>query len=444
MAEAENMEKKSQLMQYLEDGKVTELLIKTQGKIERKPISECKFLTEGRVGIYFSAHWCGPCQAFTPVLRAKYNELQAQGLTLIFMSSDKNLKMFNEYYKEMPWAAFPFENIEHLQKSDAIPRSRGIPALYLFNKGKLYNDNGRSALMTMKFPWEPLAWEKIIESGAIIDGNYNVVPTEEIKKKKHLAFYFSAHWCPPCQMFTPKLSQTYKKMLARAEKNGEEPDFEFIYVSSDKHPRMPQMPLNEFKKYFGKMPWKAFNVEHKLFQDISQRLGYLSGKRGIPHLTVMSIDGEIVSKDAMPSAGNDPEGKEFPWIPKPFYDVEESLKGLNEDFSILLMMPNLSKEERNKHAQLLTAHASKQLALGDDREIYHFTVTDFGEDSVGPKLQDLTRVKDDKMVVLFIRTGMCKVLDLPKASEDVEAAFDAYLSDLKTGNEAGLQKLNFE
>lgn len=446
MADAEDavVKKKSQLMQYLEDGKVSELLFKKDGKVERRPVSECKFLTEERVGIYFSAHWCGPCQAFTPVLAKKYEELQKQGLTIIFMSADRDLKMFNEYYGEMPWAAFPFENKQALQESAAIPESNGIPSLYLFNKGKLYNENGRFAIMNMKFPYEPLAWEKIIGSEAIIDGNYEVVPTEDIKKKKYLAFYFSAHWCPPCQKFTPKLIETYNKMQARAKENGEEPDFEFIYVSSDKHRSMPEMPLDEFKKYFGKMPWKAFNVEHELFGDISQRLGYLAGKRGIPHLTIMTADGEMVEKDAMAGASSDSEGTDFPWKTKPWYDVEDSLQGINEAFVIMLMMPNLTEEQRATHAAFLTEHGTKQLDLGDSRQIYHFTVTDFGEDKVGPKLQQLTGVKDDKMVVLFIRSGTCKVLDLPKTSEEVEKAFDLYLEDLKAKNDAGLKQLNFD
>ena len=31
------------------------------------------------VGLYFSAHWCGPCRAFTPKLVQLYNECNEQG-----------------------------------------------------------------------------------------------------------------------------------------------------------------------------------------------------------------------------------------------------------------------------------------------------------------------------------------------------------------------------
>jgi hypothetical protein len=31
------------------------------------------------VGLYFSAHWCGPCRGFTPVFAEMYTQLKANG-----------------------------------------------------------------------------------------------------------------------------------------------------------------------------------------------------------------------------------------------------------------------------------------------------------------------------------------------------------------------------
>ena len=60
---------------------------------------------------------------------------------------------------------------------------------------------------------------------------------------KTVGIYFSAHWCPPCRGFTPKLAEFYKKY--HTEKN-----FEIVFVSSDKNE-------GEFQEYYKEMPWLA-------------------------------------------------------------------------------------------------------------------------------------------------------------------------------------------
>mmetsp|Transcript_70102 Transcript_70102/g.222203 ORF Transcript_70102/g.222203 Transcript_70102/m.222203 type:complete len:138 (+) Transcript_70102:38-451(+) len=62
------------------------------------------------LALYFSAVWCGPCQAFTPVLSDKYSSLKADGkkFQVVFVSSDKSQEDFDGYFKKMPWLALPF------------------------------------------------------------------------------------------------------------------------------------------------------------------------------------------------------------------------------------------------------------------------------------------------------------------------------------------------
>merc|ERR1711959_551595 len=61
------------------------------------------------VGIYFSAHWCGPCRGFTPKLITFHNMLAEEGVKfpIIFASSDSDEASFQDYFKDMPWLAFP-------------------------------------------------------------------------------------------------------------------------------------------------------------------------------------------------------------------------------------------------------------------------------------------------------------------------------------------------
>jgi thiol-disulfide isomerase/thioredoxin len=64
------------------------------------------------IGIYFSAHWCPPCRAFTPELAKLYKEAQEStpSLRMVFVSCDRDEKAFDEYRAEMPWPAAPLSS----------------------------------------------------------------------------------------------------------------------------------------------------------------------------------------------------------------------------------------------------------------------------------------------------------------------------------------------
>jgi len=57
----------------------------------------------------------------------------------------------------------------------------------------------------------------VSKMGDVPEKDETVATEEALKGKKQIALYFSAHWCPPCRGFTPKLAETYKAMKA-AEK----------------------------------------------------------------------------------------------------------------------------------------------------------------------------------------------------------------------------------
>lgn len=84
------------------------------------------------IGIYFSAHWCPPCRAFTPELVKFHKGLAAAGkpFEVVFVSSDRDSDAMFDYMKEMnmPWLALP-----HGDKRGAALKTKfgvaGIPKL---------------------------------------------------------------------------------------------------------------------------------------------------------------------------------------------------------------------------------------------------------------------------------------------------------------------------
>src|SRR5438132_3042512 len=85
-------------------------------------------------GLYFSAHWCGPCRKFTPQLVAYYNQIARDHpeFEIIFVSADKSADGMATYMREsgMLWPAIEYNklaNVPALQKY----AGKGIPDLVI-------------------------------------------------------------------------------------------------------------------------------------------------------------------------------------------------------------------------------------------------------------------------------------------------------------------------
>merc|ERR1712232_235192 len=191
------------------------------------------------------AHWCPPCRGFTPKLVEAYAGLKEKGFEVVFVSSDQDEEAWKGYYGEMPWLAVPFEDRDRKEKLSERFKASGIPTLVILNSnGELITTDGRAKVMTEpeNFPWQPKPFSEVIGNSFV--GKDGAVLGKEAIQGKTLGLYFSAHWCPPCRGFTPKLSETYKKVKA------EHPNFEIVFVSSDRD-------QESWKEYYDSMPWLA-------------------------------------------------------------------------------------------------------------------------------------------------------------------------------------------
>ncbi|NLB54858.1 MAG: redoxin domain-containing protein [Lentisphaerae bacterium] len=112
---------------------------------EKVPVSELEGKT---LGILFTAHWCPPCRAFSPVLVDVYNSLMKDGaeFEIIQVSADRNAGEMQAYMKDikMPWLALSFGNAK-IQALNQRYKVRGIPTFIIIDaKGKTITTDGRS------------------------------------------------------------------------------------------------------------------------------------------------------------------------------------------------------------------------------------------------------------------------------------------------------------
>lgn len=113
------------------------------------------------------------------------------------------------------------------------------------------------------------------------NGSLAAAPREQLNGAKYLAFYYSAHWCPPCRGFTPDLVEAYKSIKAK------HPEFELVFVSSDRTPDAMKGYMTEYG-----MAWPAVKFDAKGSTSAIRRPGH---ERGIPNLVFMDADGKELS-----------------------------------------------------------------------------------------------------------------------------------------------------
>merc|ERR1712010_67849 len=195
----------------------------------------------GVVALYFSAHWCPPCRGFTPQMGKFYDSIKAtKNFEIIFVSSDRDASQFKEYYDEQAaWAALPFKDRATKNALSKKFKVRGIPTL------------------------------------VILDGKKG----EEVSLSERpgpLLLYFSAHWCPPCRGFTPKLVEFYSELEKKY------PEASIAFVSSDKDSKAWASYYQSMGENWLSLPYDA--------RDQKEKLSKAFGVSGIPSLILLDSE----------------------------------------------------------------------------------------------------------------------------------------------------------
>merc|ERR1712137_1265590 len=205
--------------------------------------------------------------------------------------------------------------------------------------------------------------------------------------KKVFAFYFCARWWLPCLRFTPQLAEWYKNGL-------KDKGLEIVFVSSDK-------TQEAFDEYFSEMPWLALDYQdRKLKKDLKKHFGVHGGH---PSVVIIDADGSIISKDGCGAISSDPTGEEFPWYPKPVFNLKACRPRLDEGTFVIAMCEGGSVEDSKRIEAAMTPLAAKFVAdakaAGEERPEICFalltekamgsgirSVMSLGEPTVEPQL----------------------------------------------------------
>ena len=100
------------------------------GPVETSCLQQTKYIL-----LYFSASWCKPCQAFTPVLDMLYDSINSfdKDIEVVYVSRDNTREEFEAYYSKMPWLYVSYDDIDRRQMLKDRFAAKSIPSLYLIN-----------------------------------------------------------------------------------------------------------------------------------------------------------------------------------------------------------------------------------------------------------------------------------------------------------------------
>lgn len=115
---------------------------------------------------------------------------------------------------------------------------------------------------------EPASLDDLLCGSPLVNRQGKRLSLEDaIGDAEYVAIYFSAHWCPPCRSFTPRLANWFTANAARHNTR-------LIFASRDNS-------AAEFQEYFNEMPW---DLAFPLKSQIVTSLMNMWGIQGIPTL----------------------------------------------------------------------------------------------------------------------------------------------------------------
>ncbi|XP_059633716.1 probable nucleoredoxin 1 [Cornus florida] len=288
-----------------------------------------------KVGLYFSASWCGPCQRFTPNLVEVYNDLYPKGnFEIVFVSADEDDESFSGYFSKMPWLAIPFSDSDTRDHLDGLFKVMGIPYFVILDEnGMVLTLSGVQIIQEYGaegYPFTPERVKEIKEQEEVarreqslrsvlvshsrdfvITADGKKVPVSELEGKT-VGLYFSLSSYKKCLEFTSALMEVYEKLKAKGE------NFEIVMIPLDDDEEL-------FIQGFGSMSWFSLPFKDKSCEKLVRYFELA----GLPTLVIIGPDGKTLHSnvaDAIEEYGI----MAYPFTPQKFAELEEIEKAKRE------------------------------------------------------------------------------------------------------------------
>uniref|UniRef100_A0A7N0T5R2 protein-disulfide reductase n=1 Tax=Kalanchoe fedtschenkoi TaxID=63787 RepID=A0A7N0T5R2_KALFE len=283
-----------------------------------------------KIGLYFSASWCGPCRNFTPKLVKVYNELSSKGdFEIIFVSGDSDAESFDGYFSKMPWLAIPFADSETRDNLNSLFEVEGIPHLAILNEeGKVVSNDGRRIIDDYGVDAYPFTEEWIKEQEKqeeearknqslksllvsrsrdfVVANDGRKIPVAELEGKL-VGLYFSVSGYGASAQFTPKLVDFYEKIRAKGE------NFEVVELPLDDEDDEDE----ESKEALKTRPWFTLPIGDQSCQKLAQYFELST----LPTLVIIGQDGKT-QNDNVAEAIEEHGILAYPFTPEKFAELE--------------------------------------------------------------------------------------------------------------------------
>lgn len=287
------------------------------------------------IGLYFSASWCGPCHRFTPKLVDVYNDVSAKGgFEVVFVSADKDVESFNEYFSKMPWVAVPFSESDIRDKLNDLFKVSGIPHLVLLDEyGKVLSDKGVVIVGDYGaegYPFTPEHLNELKEKeeeakrnqslssilvsqsrNFVLSADGKAVPVTELEGKT-IGLYFSLASYNTSAVFTEKLVKVYKELKEKGE------SFEIVTIPLDDEEE-------SFKQGLEGAPWLSLPFKDKSCEKLIKYFELST----LPTVVILGPDGKTLHPNVA-EAIEEHGILAFPFTPKRFTELEEMDKAKRE------------------------------------------------------------------------------------------------------------------